>query len=359
MQPLRLSTEAACTEACEAQARCGAVTHDVEGTAECRLYGACLTLAHGPTSSRVVHLTRQQPAPPAVAWEGAAVVIAHYRRPSARLQWLRRLSVGQVAFYCKMGSGAQDAQGAAATWRTVSQLVGTRLAYFRTLPNLGHDGGGREPHVYTSFMLEFYANLPPWIVFTQDDCSYAPSCPWLNPPWQRRLGEPRLWRAGGAEVPARPSAADCHCAYVTEQFFTPRQYGQYALIMMLRDGLFVPHARPPPRNISWPKMGIFATGGVDVRARPPRVWEALLRLHAVEGFCRGWAALSWAHALERLWFDLFDPAFVPAKGRPLAECWREAPRPRWDISWNKTAQHEWRVSSAAQLARVRARVHAS
>ena len=46
MQPLRLSTEAACTEACEAQARCGAVTHDVEGTAECRLYGACLMLAH-------------------------------------------------------------------------------------------------------------------------------------------------------------------------------------------------------------------------------------------------------------------------------------------------------------------------
>eukprot|EP00966_Prymnesium_polylepis_P211160 4890208-Prymnesium_polylepis.1 len=109
-------------------------------------------------------------------------------------------------------------------------------------------------------------------------------------------------------------------------------------MMRIRDGLFVP-LRPVPTEVSWPRAANFAVWRVDVRSRPLKLWEALLRLQSVEGFCHGWATISWAHALERLWLDLFDPTYKVARGRLLDVCWR-SPRTRWDHSWKKNEERE-------------------
>ena len=56
--------------------------------------------------------------------------------------------------------------------------------------------------------------------------------------------------------------------------------------------------------------------------RPMKVYDALQRLLVVERSCYGWAAIGWAHALERVWFDVFDPSLTVRPGRLLDACWR-------------------------------------
>ena len=58
--------------------------------------------------------------------------------------------------------------------------------------------------------------------------------------------------------------------FVQEDFFKPSGYGQYPLIMKLRDGIFTP-VRPISTYISWPRAANFAVWGVDVRSRPLKV----------------------------------------------------------------------------------------
>ena len=77
------------------------------------------------------------------------------------------------------------------------------------------------------------------------------------------------------------------------------------------------------------------------------MYEVLLRLHVVEGFCHGWSTIGWAHALERSWLDLFDPKYTVPRGRPLDICWT-SPRTRWDRSWKRNEEREAERRKAQQ-----------
>ena len=76
-----------------------------------------------------------------------------------------------------------------------------QLVYFALVPNYGLThrkpfGGSREPYGYLQYLLDFWDNLPPVIIFSQDDC-LARGCAWGNqlpprgkgevlPPWAPR-----------------------------------------------------------------------------------------------------------------------------------------------------------------------------
>ena len=96
-----------------------------------------------------------------------------------------------------------------------------RLAYFATLPNYGlthkePHGGSREPYGYLQFILDFWDNLPPVVVFSQDDC-LARGCMWgmLLPGLAKRFQHwQKEWREG---VPI--TQKNCLCKYIREDTY--------------------------------------------------------------------------------------------------------------------------------------------
>ena len=161
------------------------------------------------------------------------VVIAAFAADAPSLV-ARLAPTADVVVYQKVGNASWDAQVATATTRfetlvsrlcpiaPYSCLPTSALAYFATLPNYGHSqrgaynwwverrGGGREPHAYLRFVLDFYARLPPVVVFAQDDCSTTGynACPALTAP-------PSTWR--GTPGFAREN---CACRWIEERFWT-------------------------------------------------------------------------------------------------------------------------------------------
>lgn len=168
---LRAALEAECAAACAALEGCGAAAHDVR-TAMCELMETCL-LMEADVSGVVVHFTLAGPRPSLVSWSTIAIVVCHYR---ATLGWMRRLAatdnIGyQLAVYSKMNLGAGESRATATVRRAVADAAGARLTFHQTLPNLGRQGGGREPHAYLSFVRTFLPNLPHTVIFTQvGDC---------------------------------------------------------------------------------------------------------------------------------------------------------------------------------------------
>ena len=79
----------------------------------------------------------------------------------AELAWLGSLPKGMfdIVIYQKHGRPVEF----------VTQHT-SDLVYFQPLRNFGVDGGSREAGVYLQFLIDFYDNLPPAMVFSQDDC---------------------------------------------------------------------------------------------------------------------------------------------------------------------------------------------
>ena len=62
-----------------------------------------------------------------------------------------------------------------------------------------------------------------------------------------------------------------------------------------------------------------------MRAAPRWFYELLLKLHVSEGWCNGnghlQGSIHWAHSMERMWFEIFDPNV------PKTKTWLSAHQP--------------------------------
>ena len=62
-----------------------------------------------------------------------------------------------------------------------------------------------------------------------------------------------------------------------------------------------------------------------MRAAPRWFYELLLKLHVSEGWCNGnghlQGSIHWAHSMERMWFEVFDPNV------PKTKTWLSARQP--------------------------------
>lgn len=72
-------------------------------------------------------------------------------------------------------------------------------------------------------------------------------------------------------------------------------------------------------NVHWPQDATFAVGRATLRSLPLWLIEALTRLTTVEKACANTGTLTWAHSLERLWFELLDAQLVRAGGPVTTE----------------------------------------
>ena len=98
------------------------------------------------------------------------------------------------------------------------------LAYFSVLPNYGLQskepyGGSREPYGYLQFILDFWDNMPPVVIFSQDDC-LARGCGWgmALPTLAHRL---RHWQNEWAPH-TPPSPKNCLCKFIKEDKYRNR-----------------------------------------------------------------------------------------------------------------------------------------
>ncbi|KAL3908323.1 MAG: hypothetical protein SGPRY_009844 [Prymnesium sp.] len=60
-------------------------------------------------------------------------------------------------------------------------------------------------------------------------------------------------------------------------------------------------------GIEWPQDATFTVGRANIQAQPFWLYEALHRLTTLESSCLHSGSIQWAHSLERLWFEIFDP----------------------------------------------------
>ena len=194
-----------------------------------------------------------------------------------------------------------------------------RLQYFAHLPNYGRThtsprGGSREPYGYLQFIRDFWDNLPPVVVFSQDDC-LARGCMWGNqlPGLEKRL---RHWQQEWGEG-TRITQRNCLCKFVREHKFTrTKGYFWYKWMAFFQERLLNTSLETRSVTVTWPQDATFAVAGSLIRAQPLWMYESLARLTTVESACMGTGSIMWAHALERLWFELLDPD-VPKELKPV------------------------------------------
>ena len=213
-----------------------------------------------------------------------------------------------------------------------------RLSYYRILPNYGRTdgrqndrgynpnppGGSREPYPYLQFILDFWDNLPHVLLFTQDDCPQR-GCVWMQQV-HRSMELLQDWRTHWGEA-HKPRRADCMCRFMVENTYGPRYYW-YGWMAVIQQGIFNQTGATPTEHleqrghksfVDWPQDANFAVGAATVRAVPRWFWEILLRLHVSEKWCHG-GSIHWAHTMERIWFEILDPA------TPKVKTWLTDPR---------------------------------
>ena len=220
-------------------------------------------------------------------------------------------------------------------------LAKRSLAYFTTLPNYGNTkvdppgvrqdkrhprGGSREAYVMLQFILDFFDNLPKVVVFSQDDCN---SCIWRHR-FNDLLSKGARWKDVWGRA-ARPRHDDCFCRYVQENTFKQGKYWWHLWMSWAQEAFF--DAVPANRStmVSWPSASSFVVGGATIRAQPRWLYQALLRLSVVERQCLRSGTLLWAHTLERLWFEVFDPSLPKTfSSSTRFDCVRSPVRPPTD-----------------------------
>ena len=177
--------------------------------------------------------------------------------------------------------------------------------------------------MYLQFILDFWDNLPNVLIFTQVDCLAGgqPGCRhmYTAPQSIAMLQDwPSHWGA-----PQAPTRANCLCHYVVEPIYTGPRYHWYDMMSQLQHGVFnqTIDTRPLGTTVQWPSAANFAVGAATVRAAPRWFYELLLKLHVSEGWCPSGGAIRWAHSMERLWFEVFDPDV------PKTKTWLSATQP--------------------------------
>ena len=182
------------------------------------------------------------------------------------------------------------------------------LQYFALLPNYGLQykepyGGSREPYGYLQFIIDFWDNLPPVVIFSQDDC-LARGCAWGNqvPNLPLRLAR---WEREWGEA-ATPSSRNCLCKFIREDKYRNRGYFWYRWMSFAQERIFNVTLEARDSIVTWPQDATFAVGAAWIRAQPRWLFESLTRLSTVELSCMGAGTIMWAHSFERLWFELFD-----------------------------------------------------
>ena len=195
-----------------------------------------------------------------------------------------------------------------------------RLQYFALLPNYGKAytaprGGSREPYGYLQFIRDFWDNLPPVVIFSQDDC-LTRGCMWGNqlPGLGKRL---QLWEQEWG--PGKPiSQRNCLCKYVRENKFIPKGYFWYKWMAFAQEHMLNTSLADRSITVTWPQDATFAVSSTLIRAQPLWMYESLARLTTVESACIGAGTIMWAHTLERLWFELLDPG-VPKELKAIID----------------------------------------
>ena len=184
-----------------------------------------------------------------------------------------------------------------------------RLQYFAVLPNYGQArvapyGGSREPYGYFQFVLDFWDNLPPVTIFTQDDC-LARGCGWgvQLPALSERL---KAWEHEWGEHKA-PSKSNCLCKFIREENYMPKaKYYWYRFMSFAQEQLFGTNLSARNAVVTWPQDATFAVSRANILNQPRWMFEGWTRLMTTERACMGVSTISWAHTLERIWFELFD-----------------------------------------------------
>jgi len=185
------------------------------------------------------------------------------------------------------------------------------LRYFTTVPNYGVThrkpfGGSREPYAFLQYLLDFWDNLPPVSIFTQDDCLVR-GCHWgmQLPGLRHRLLH---WHDEWGLAQHRPipiNSRNCLCKVFKETNFASRGYFWYRWMSFAQEHLFGTNPENRSTHVRWPQDATFAVSRYIVRSQPRWRNEALLRITTVESACIG-PTIMWAHSLERLWFELLD-----------------------------------------------------
>lgn len=188
------------------------------------------------------------------------------------------------------------------------RLARSVLQFFAVLPNYGRThrepfGGSREPYAYLQFILDFYDNLPPVVIFTQDDSMKRGTVWGLNlPDLPRRLEHwEKHWGPGKP-----PGQSNCLCRYMRETNYRQRGYFWWRWMSFAEERLMSVTLANRSAVVAWPGDATFAVGGSHIRAQPRWLYELMLRLTTVENACGTSGTILWAHSLERLWFEIFD-----------------------------------------------------
>ena len=160
-----------------------------------------------------------------------------------------------------------------------------------------------EPFGFFQFILDFWDNLPPVIIFSQDDC-LARGCAWGNqlPLLPRRL---RNWESEWG-VEKTPNGRNCLCKFIREDKYRSRGYFWYRWMSFAQERVFNVALTDRDNIVTWPQDATFAVGRSWVLGQPRWMYEAMHRLTTVELACKGAGTIMWAHTFERLWFELFD-----------------------------------------------------
>lgn len=180
-------------------------------------------------------------------------------------------------------------------------------------------------YAYLQFILDFWDNLPHVVIFTQDDClkrgcgwgAQLPSLPYRLMHWQEE------WGAGKSI-----SRSNCLCKYMRENTYKRRGYFWYSWMSLMQENLFSEHMANRSVHVVWPQDAAFGVSAFNIRRQPRWLYEVVQRVLTVEGGCGGGGTIMWAHAMERLWFELFDATLtksIPETSTVLQKQGRRGP----------------------------------
>lgn len=303
--PVEVESESQCRELCNKDDECYSVEYIGRDTYyECQLQSQCLQ-RRPQRHQHVMHRWRFSKLPSEVKWKtNATLVISTYK---SKFYWLRNAPprLFDVAVYFKIDFGN--------AWEPTGynvKLYRQYLSYTAQLPNYGEEvgairGGSREPYVYIRFILDFWRNMPNVVVFAQDD---------TGPRIEQLASTLPRWQDVFHPI-QRPTALNCACNYKVEPAFNNASYLYHSLMRAFALHVYktkTEFTRNDKRvHLTWPICATFAVAGSSIRATPKWVYKLLHRVTTVEYVCVNNhmdSTIRWAHSIERMWFDIFDPS---------------------------------------------------
>ena len=268
--------------------------------------------------------------PSKVEWKSnTTVVIASY---SKALDWLAKLdgeglpdNLLDVVIYQKGNLTYADAAAAS-----------RRVRFYQRMRNFCSKGGSHEMVAYFQFILDFWANLPRVVIFSQDDCASPSRCLWYDNIFRVRDAKMRDRAIDTLHQPSDEylheliegniTRDNCQCDLVIEKFFGARKYYWYDWIVFLNREFLglrdTPRSEQTDENIVWPRSAVFVVTRENIQCHSKQLYAHLRTLVRVDRKWRHSSCNEWGHALERSWFRIFyrgapEDYFTPKKAVPL------------------------------------------